>query len=147
MRLNWMDSWSLGCGLGLMPWAPGTFGSLLGILMALPTSFMDKYVAMVWLLFWTALSFITCKHTYHKLGEKDHKAIVCDEVVGMMWTFMFMPLNLKRVFWGFLFFRLFDIFKPGPIGWMEDKRLGSIGVMADDILAGLASFTILGLFF
>ncbi len=147
IKLDWCDYWSFGLGLGLMPWAPGTFGSVLGLLLSLPTAYMSKYMAITWLCSLTLLSFYCCRQTYAKLGQKDHKAIVCDEVIGMMFTYMFIPLNIKRAFWGFVIFRCLDIIKPGPIGWMEDKRLGYVGVMADDIVAGLAGFTLLGLLF
>ncbi len=147
IELDWRDYWSFGLGLGLMPWAPGTFGSILGVLLTLPTAYMSKYTAMTWLMVITVFSCYCCHHTYNKLGKKDHKAIVCDEVVGMMFTYMFIPLNVKRALWGFIIFRCLDITKPGPIGWMEDKRFGFMGVMADDMVAGLAGFALLGLFF
>lgn len=142
-KLSWEDWWSLGLGLGKMPVAPGTWGSLLGIVLALPLARMPLILSVIWILFWTGFSCWTCDKTYKKFGRQDHKSIVCDEVVGMMWTYMFMPLSITKVFLGFLLFRLLDICKPPPINWLESDKLGSFGVMADDMAAGLLSYAIL----
>jgi len=65
----------------------------------------------------------------------DPRQIVLDEVVGCFWTFCVLPLTLKRLILGFLFFRFFDIVKPLGIRWCE-RLPGSLGIIADDIVAG-----------
>ena len=147
IKYSWLDYWSIGLGLGLSRYAPGTMGSMLGVVCSLPIGYMSKNMGVCYLAVVTVFSCICCASTYKKLGNVDHRSIVCDEVVGMMWTFMLIPLTIKRVCIGFLLFRLLDIGKPGPIGYAEDKRLGFMGVMADDMVAGLVAFVILGLFF
>ncbi len=145
VKLSWLDWWSLGLGLGDIPQLQGASSCIIGIILVFPTSHMNKSLAIFWILSWTILSFVSCCATYRKLEESGRKKIVCDEVVGMMFTFMFIPLSIKRVFWGFIVFKLLNILKPGPIAVVENKSYGYIGIMAGSILAGLASFSVLGL--
>jgi phosphatidylglycerophosphatase A len=69
-------------------------------------------------------------------GKKDPGCIVIDEVAGMLIALSFMPLDLKIIFLGFLIFRILDTFKPYPAGRLQHLR-GSLGVMADDLIAGI----------
>ncbi len=128
-----------GGGLGYLPNAPGTFGSLLGPLLVWIaqrdgiTSPQDlALLGVVWFLLGTALSI----HAIRVSGMKDPQFVVCDEFFAFAWVYLFVPVTWPTAITGFAFFRLFDIWKPGPVGWAE-KLPGGWGVMADDTVAGL----------
>lgn len=69
-------------------------------------------------------------------GSKDPQFVVCDEFLAFAWVYLLVPVNGPTAIAGFALFRLFDITKPGPVGWAE-KLPGGWGVMADDAIAGL----------
>lgn len=128
---------SFGFGAGLLPKAPGTFGTLV----ALPMAALAMALSMQQQLMLIALLFLigiyVCQQTGVALGVSDHGAIVWDEVVAMMLVLTFTPF-----FWGwwlvaFFLFRLFDIWKPFPIRQIDAKVKGGLGVMLDDMLAAL----------
>jgi phosphatidylglycerophosphatase A len=132
-----VHSLSLGFGLGAAPWAPGTFGTLLGI----PCWWMIKdlplvaYVGVVLLMF--AAGVWACQFTARALGVHDHPAIVFDEVVGFLVAMIAAPAGWLWVLAGFALFRLFDIWKPWPIRWLDRCVHGGLGIMLDDAVAGL----------
>jgi phosphatidylglycerophosphatase A len=83
-----------------------------------------------------------CNVTATALGVHDHPAIVWDEFVGFWLTMLALPLLGVSLDWlllllGFIFFRLFDIIKPWPILWVDQKVHGGFGIMFDDVLAGV----------
>ena len=129
---------SLGFGSGLMPKAPGTFGTLAALpfyyLMASLLSDWQYMLACVVLL---VLGVYLCGVTGKCLESDDHPAIVWDEFVGFFITMMFVPLNPLLMVLGFMFFRIFDILKPWPISVIDSRIKGGLGVMLDDVLAGL----------
>lgn len=129
----------LACGLGAgaMPFAPGTFGTLVAIplyllmqMLALPL-----YLALTLLLF--ILGIWLCQVTARDLGVHDHGGIVWDEVVGYLITMTAAPAGWEWVVAGFLLFRFFDILKPWPIHRLDRQLHGGIGIMLDDVLAGV----------
>jgi len=136
-----------GLGVGFAPFAPGTFGSALGValfvlLLALPGSvYVAVVLASVGLGIWAAD--VTEKST----GQKDDGRIVIDEVAGQLITLgPLLVLPGSRPFWlvtGFVVFRLLDIWKPGPVGWAERRFSGGLGVMADDLVAGVLGAVLL----
>ncbi len=134
---------SLGFGSGLAPFAPGTFGTLAAIplylmLQTLPlTSYL--LITMIALL----VGFYLCGETAKALGVHDHPGIVWDEIVGFFITMAAAPLDWKWVIAGFLLFRLFDIIKPWPIKWIDQKMSGGTGIMLDDVLAGIFAWIVL----
>jgi phosphatidylglycerophosphatase A len=134
---------SLGFGAGLAPFAPGTFGALLGLLLArwLHPALGD---AMFFALLAVATAIgIGCMHVTGKaLGEMDHGAIVWDEVIAMGLIVGMLPGSMWQQAWGFLFFRILDIRKPGPVGWADRNVGGAAGVMLDDLIA--AGLVLLG---
>ena len=78
-----------------------------------------------------------CGRTSADLGVHDHGGIVWDEIAGYFVTMIAVP---QSIFWatvGFVLFRLFDIWKPWPIGWFDRRVSGGFGIMVDDLLAGL----------
>jgi phosphatidylglycerophosphatase A len=125
-------------GAGLLPWAPGTWGSLA----AVPFG-----VALFWLsgpfglLLATAGVFVIglwAAHSYEQVAAiKDPGAIVIDEVAGQWLALIPAGLNPVGVVLAFILFRAFDVTKPWPVGWADRHLKGAFGIMADDIIAGL----------
>lgn len=125
-------------GAGLLPTAPGTWGSLA----ALPLAWVAQFYfgpaglgAAVFAAFalgcWAAAVYIRNR------GVEDAPEIVIDEVAGQMLTLAFVPANVLLYAVGFVLFRLADITKPWPAGWVNRKLAGGLGVMADDLFAGI----------
>ena len=148
-------------GIGLLPFAPGTWGSLVGLLLF----FSIIYIQLSFFLFLTLfvcfviLSIIVCTIASKDLVEKDHKAIVIDEVVGAWLSFLFIPFlgvyNFSTSEWLkesylaacilFVLFRFFDILKPHPISFIDRKFKSGLGIVLDDLAAGVfAGLTLLG---
>ena len=126
-----------GFGAGLSPKAPGTVGTAVAVLiyLALPSMSPIIYAGLI------LVSFIfgiwLCGKTAENLGVHDHGGIVWDEFVGY-WITMFMaPSGLFWVLLGFGLFRLLGIFKPWPIKWADNELAGGLGIMLDDVLAGI----------
>lgn len=76
-------------------------------------------------------------------GQKDAPCIVIDEVVGLLWTMLYVPATILAVIIGFILFRFFDILKPFPVRLLEDKLPGGYGVVGDDVMAGIYSNLVL----
>ena len=79
------------------------------------------------------------------MGEHDYKGIVCDEIVGYLLTMFLAPKGLFWIVCGFILFRLFDIWKPQPIGWVDKRVHGGLGIMLDDVIAAIPAWFILQL--
>ncbi|HKC62918.1 MAG TPA: phosphatidylglycerophosphatase A [Pyrinomonadaceae bacterium] len=154
-------------GVGFIPLAPGTFGSAVGVGIFLLERwattralifaarhgwnlelFESLHIASV-LLILTAITFIgtwAATRVEKSTGRKDPGIVVVDEVAGQLVALMFLPFNASvwLVLAGFLLFRLFDIWKPYPIRKLESLESG-LGIMADDILAGVYAAILLSL--
>jgi phosphatidylglycerophosphatase A len=140
-----LDFLALGFGSGLVPVAPGTAGTLAAVpvyllLQPLPTA---VYLAVSALLFLAGIP--VCAHTARRLGVHDHPAIVWDEVVGYLVTMALAPSGWQWLVAGFVLFRLFDVVKPWPIMWCDRRVSGGLGIMLDDLLAGLFAAIVLQL--
>ncbi|MDE0981884.1 MAG: phosphatidylglycerophosphatase A [Gammaproteobacteria bacterium] len=128
---------AFGFGAGLSPKAPGSVGTIVAVLiyLVLPSMPPIIYAGLVLLSFFFGIWI--CGKTAEDLGVHDHGGIVWDEFVGY-WITMFMaPSGLFWVLLGFVFFRLLDIFKPWPIKWADKELAGGLGIMLDDVLAGI----------
>ena len=129
--------------VGLIPKAPGTWGSLLALLIWWAMGAQSLQVGLTWI----SAAFIVgtiATHFYEKWFERhDPKEVVIDELVGMWITLLIIPLTPLVLTLGFLFFRFFDILKPFPIGWVDRKIPGAFGTMLDDVLAGVFAFILL----
>jgi phosphatidylglycerophosphatase A len=134
---------ALGFGSGLAPVAPGTFGSLVGLAIALAMAPLGLAWNLVAVAVAVGVGIWICGESARRLGVHDHPAIVWDEVAGMMITMLAVP----DAWWGaplaFVLFRVFDIAKPWPIREIDHGLGGGMGIMLDDVLAGL--FAALGL--
>lgn len=128
---------ALGLGSGCLPRAPGTFGTLVAIpLYLLLQSLAPWWYALVTLVL-LVLGIFLCGHTARALGVHDHPAIVWDEIVGYLITLFMAPPGWVPVILGFILFRLFDILKPWPIRSIDRQVAGGLGIMLDDVLAGV----------
>ncbi len=167
---SWRDYAALAvatCGVGLIPLAPGTWGSLVGVgvYLGLRAVALQVYVlarANGWhvpplavvqsnllLLLLSALALVgvwAATRCEALLKRKDPGAVVIDEVVGQLLTFAFVPVGAGAwtILAGFLAFRVFDIWKPYPIRRLEGLPTG-LGIMADDMLAGFYAAVLLSL--
>ena len=128
---------AFGLGSGAAPVAPGTFGTLAGMIIYLFLPTMDPFVYAIGIVIAAVLGVWLCGKTSSDLGVHDHGGIVWDEFVGY-WITMFMaPTGIQWVLIGFVLFRLFDIIKPWPIKWIDQKVHGGLGIMLDDVIAGI----------
>jgi phosphatidylglycerophosphatase A len=133
-----------GAGSGYAPVAPGTMGSGVGLLLYVPlASFMPKGEPVLGgALYLLAVGGVAVLGIWASgraesiFERRDDGRITIDEIAGMLLALAFLPFRLDVVVAGFLFFRLFDIWKPPPIRAAESLP-GGLGVMADDLLAGL----------
>lgn len=130
---------AFGFGSGLAPVAPGTAGTLAAVPLYLLVRELplEAYLALVALLF--LLGVPACDHAARRLGVHDHPAIVWDEIVGYLAAMICAPTGMVWPAAGFALFRFFDILKPWPISWCDRRVHGGIGIMLDDLLAGLFS--------
>ncbi len=126
-----------GFGVGRVPVAPGTFGTLLAVPLYLTVQSWPPaaYAALVAALF--AAGVWLCQVAAQDLGQPDPSAVVWDEVVGYLVAMFQAPSGWPWIVGGFLLFRLFDIWKPFPIRRLERRLPGGWGVMLDDVLAGV----------
>ena len=86
-----------------------------------------------------------CDRTSKDLGVHDHGGIVWDEWVGFLLTLWLVPAGPGWLVAGFILFRIFDIWKPWPIGWLDRRIGGGWGIMLDDVVAGLYGLILLQL--
>lgn len=132
---------SSGLYLGYLPKAPGTFGSLLGVLIyLLLREFRIVYIIVVTLLF--VIGFLISKKAEDIFGKKDSPKIVIDEIAALCFVYLFIKPTLLMISLGFVLFRIFDILKPFPIKRVQEMP-GSLGIMLDDIAAGIYVIIIL----
>ena len=134
---------AVGFGSGLAPKAPGTAGTLI----AIPLFMLMQPMPLISYLLITTCLFIAgiwiCTYTAEKLGVHDHPSIVIDEIVGYLITMIAAPEGWLVMVIGFVLFRLFDALKPWPISWFDRNINGGLGIMLDDVVAGIAALVII----
>jgi phosphatidylglycerophosphatase A len=135
---------AFGFGTGLAPRAPGTVGSLPGVLLAwltLPLALEWRIAIAIGLI---AAGVWICGESARRIGVHDHPGIVWDEIAGMYVTLLVAPPQI--LFWALAFglFRLFDIWKPWPIRDLDHRLAGGAGIMLDDLVAALYAAVLLG---
>ena len=134
-------------GIGLLRPAPGTWGTLAG---ALLWFFLPHAHNWIWLILplYILLAWYVCAEVNKDSDSDDHSSIVIDEVAGVLVALAFVPHTALAYFGAFSLFRLFDIWKPWPISWVDENIKGGWGILFDDLLAGLFAGVILfSLFF
>lgn len=137
---------AFGFGAGLMPRAPGTWGTLV----AIPIYFLALRLggftaALVCALILFALGIWASSIAGRSLGIADHGGIVIDEIAAFVLVLAFTPTGFLWLLFAFALFRLFDILKPWPIRYFDRTLKGGFGVMFDDFLAALAAIAIVRL--
>jgi phosphatidylglycerophosphatase A len=128
---------AFGFGSGLSPVAPGTAGTIMAIPLYLLMADLPLWQYSVVIIAASLVGFWFCGEASRQLGVHDHGGIVWDEFVGYWITLWAMPFDWLWVVAGFVVFRVFDIAKPWPIGWLDRKVHGGLGIMVDDMVAGI----------
>ncbi|MAD58154.1 MAG: phosphatidylglycerophosphatase A [Porticoccus sp.] len=134
---------AFGFGAGLFVKAPGTVGTLLGILVWVFLAKLAIASYIIVLVIVTLFGVYICGKTAKDLKAHDHSGIVWDEIVGIWLAMIMIPVSWGWILASFLLFRFLDILKPWPISWLDKNVSGGIGIMADDLLAGAFTSTIL----
>jgi phosphatidylglycerophosphatase A len=132
-----------GFGSGLSPIIPGTCGTL----PAIPIYWLLHYLSLTYytaiVIAITLISFWICDKTAKNLKANDPQCIVLDEIVGFLITMIAAPIGIIWIIIGFILFRLFDMLKPWPINWIDKKVHGGLGIVLDDVLAGIMATVVL----
>jgi len=134
---------AFGLGSGASPKAPGTAGTLAAVPLYLLLQPLQGWLYLLLLVIMFVLGVWLCGSTSRDLEVHDHGGIVWDEWVGFLFTLWLAPAGWEWLLAGFLLFRLFDILKPWPIGWLDRRTTGGMGIMMDDLLAGFYGFVII----
>ena len=150
---------AFGFGAGCAPKAPGTFGTVVGVILYLPLSLLPLDLYLGLLLIISLIGIPLCGRTARDLGVHDHSGIVWDEIAGYLLTLGVLALatgalpdihSAQGWLWitlGFIAFRLYDIWKPRPICVADRQVPGGLGIMFDDLLAGLIAGATLALLY
>ena len=135
---------AFGFGTGLSPKAPGTVGTLLGLPLyyGLQLILPPSGIFIVLVLLFVAGIYI-CDVSGKAVGVQDHSGIVWDEIVAVALVLMFVPLTTTGFISAFALFRLFDIWKPFPIGYCDRHFHNGFGVMFDDLLAAVYAIAVI----
>lgn len=134
---------AFGFGSGLMPIAPGTWGTLAAIpvYLLLINTHWTMYLTLTVLAF--ILGIWVSDKVSKELGLHDYNGIVWDEVVGYLLTMFLAPHGFSWMLTGFLLFRIFDVWKPFPISFVDRKIHGGLGIMLDDVVAAVPAWLIM----
>jgi len=130
---------------GYLPKAPGTWGSLVGLVLffLLHNLNLEMYLGVVAGIF--LIGTFAAGEAEKIMDRQDPGLVVIDEIVGILITMIAIPATPLAMVLGFIIFRIFDIFKPFPVGFVDQRLHGGLGIMLDDIVAGLYSLIVLQL--
>jgi len=134
--------YACGLGSGLLPKAPGTWGSVLGVALwflgvgYLPLHWLGALVVVMFV-----LSLVAIRSMQQRFGVMDAPEIVIDEILGVWIALLCAPLVWWTALLGFAAFRLFDIWKPWPVSWADQMHTPA-GVMLDDLIAGVMALAV-----
>lgn len=134
---------AFGFGSGLIPVAPGTWGTLIAIPITLFVMQFGFAAHLGFAIFASLFGIYVCGESARRLGVHDHPGIVWDEIAGFAVTMLTVPASFYWVVAGFALFRLLDIWKPWPIREADHSLSGGLGIMLDDIIAGIFAAAIL----
>lgn len=130
-------------GVGRSPKAPGTIGTLATIPLVLLLSWAGVYFYMAAVILLLPVGIAACELYQNDKGNHDPKEIVIDEVFGFLITMVWLPMTWQAILIGFAVFRVLDITKPLFIGYLDKKVQGGLGVMMDDLAAGIIASLIM----
>lgn len=146
-------------GLGFLPKAPGSWGSLAGLPLGAGIFYLSTklfpseeavfgelglgalFLAIFLITLFSIISYFIIHRAEALFNHHDDRRIVIDEVAGQALTVFFLKPALVPYLIGFFLFRLFDVIKPGPAGWADKNLRGAFGVLIDDIFAGIMAIT------
>jgi phosphatidylglycerophosphatase A len=134
---RWIVLLATGLGVGKLPGAPGTFGSLLGLVLVWGVSGWPGSLLVTFLLAFCALAVWVAHKAEHILGVQDPGCIVIDEIAGILIAGAGLPFTAPIAAAVFMLFRLLDVLKPFPVGWLDRHLKGGIGIVMDDVAAGI----------
>jgi phosphatidylglycerophosphatase A len=127
-----------GLGTGYLPIASGTMGTLIvAVPLYVLISLLPWWIYSVITLALCAMGVFLCESADRILGEKDSPKTVIDEICGFLVAMAFLPRTFTAILAGFLLFRFFDIVKLQPAKWVEDNFPGGMGILFDDVVAGI----------
>ena len=135
---------AFGFGTGLTPKAPGTVGTLLGVVLAWTTLPMTLYPRLALGVVLFLFGIWLCGSAGRRTGVHDHPGVVWDEIVAMYLVLLTLPATIGLWTAAYLLFRLFDIWKPWPIRDLDHRLGGGLGTMLDDLFAALYAASLLG---
>jgi phosphatidylglycerophosphatase A len=134
---------AFGFGSGLLPKMPGTYGTVA----AVPLYLLLAHLSLTWYVVATLLLIAFAIYASHvtarDLGVHDYPGIVVDEIVGYLLTMVAIPFGWFWIVSGFVLFRVFDIWKPWPIRWLDRHISGGLGIVVDDLLAAVYAWVVL----
>ena len=142
---------AFGLGSGLSPKAPGTLGTVAGMLLAFPLTGLPVWAGLLFVTAAFLAGIPICDRASKRLGVHDHGGIGWDEFVGIWLVLVLVPFvgdGAPTYAWwlaAFVAFRLFDIVKPWPIGWLDRRVHGGFGIMLDDLIAAVYAVAVLGI--
>lgn len=137
---------AFGFGAGTVPFAPGTFGTLMAIPFYLAMQPLSHVSYLIFLILITIGSMWLCDVVSKETKTHDHSGMCLDEIVGYLVTMFAAPKGWLWLIIGFALFRFFDIVKPWPIRQIDEKVKGGFGMILDDVLAGIYSLILIQLF-
>ena len=116
---------------------------MIGVIVYIPLQTINWYYYMAVVAVMFLFGIWLCGQSAGKLGVHDHPGIVWDEIVGYLTTMILAPAGWTWIMAGFLLFRIFDIWKPWPVRWVDKKVQGGLGIMIDDVLAAIYSMILI----
>ncbi|MFZ5998160.1 MAG: phosphatidylglycerophosphatase A [Nitrospirota bacterium] len=128
--------------IGFIPFAPGTFGSLAGVAYLWLVK-PDTPLLLITIIVGFVAGVISAREAGEIFGEEDSRHIVIDELIGYFISMLYLPVTVGYLVAAFVLFRIFDILKPPPIRNIERAVRGGLGVMLDDVVAGIFTNVIL----
>lgn len=134
---------AFGFGSGAIPIAPGTFGTLLAIPFYLAIQHLSNLNYLIVITIITILSCWLCEKVSREIAADDHQGMCIDEFVGFLVTMFAAPIGWQWILIGVILFRIFDIWKPQPIRYLDEHIHGGIGMILDDVAAGVFSAIII----
>ncbi|MDC0126996.1 phosphatidylglycerophosphatase A [Methylophilaceae bacterium] len=141
---------ALGFGSGLITKAPGTFGTLVAIPIFLFLQFLSQSLIYLFIITMFFIGIYVADKTSQALAIKDPSCIVIDEIVGFLLLLVLVvhvpgtEISITKIDYilAFILFRIFDIWKPFPIDFLEKKFKGGFGIMIDDVGAAIYAYII-----
>ena len=142
--VEWLATWFY---LGKIPWAPGTFGTVGAIPLIYALYRSGAMLYLIGTLVVTMVAVFVAQAYETTKGGHDHPEIVIDEVAGFAVTMTWVPMTWQALLIGFALFRVLDVVKPYPINWLDRRIPGGVGVVADDLAAGIVANIVLQILF